>query len=257
MILLLLSLVFAAPTQENHEDIIQKAKTLMLQRDRDKALQVLQFSMQKENKNTQAGKRLVQTMNQMGEMVFTEKGQQTLEIAESLVNSDPQQAIDSYKEALKIEESNIYIELQLARAYMYLDDCKNAAASADAVLQLHPWYEPAVFLFAQAKVCDSSSFVLKDSQISFIENDITKHYVMIAQNHSQKEHAKVLRETDVAIKKFPNFSEFYWFRAQALQASQLNSSKETQKYNELCNTKPSPLPALKYLLYSCKNKDKK
>jgi tetratricopeptide (TPR) repeat protein len=254
--LISLFLVFGSPTQENHEDIIKKAQTLILQRDRDKALQVLQFAIERETKNVAATKKLISTMTQMGEMVFTERGQQMLETAESLVTSDPPQALDLYKETLKMEQGNLRIEAQIAKAYFLQDDCDNAANFAEGILQTHPWHETGIFLLAQARVCKNNSLILKESQISYIQDDWVKSYVSIAQTFLAQEYLKLLRETEVAIKKFPDFSELYWFRAQALIAQKQSAAKEINKYKELCNAKPSALPLQKSLLYSCKHKDK-
>jgi tetratricopeptide (TPR) repeat protein len=254
--LICLFLVFGSPTQENHEDIIKKAQTLILQRDRDKALQVLQFAVERETKNAAVTKKLRAAMTQMGEMVFTERGQQMLETAESMVANDPAQALDLYKETLKMEQGNLKVEVQIAKAYFLLDDCDNAASFAEGVLQTHPWHEAGIFLLAQARVCKNKTFTIKDTQVSSIQDDWVRAYVSAAITYLDQDYLKLLRETEVAIKKFPDFSELYWFRAQALIAQKKDAAIEINSYKELCNAKPSVLPQQKSLLYSCKHKDK-
>lgn len=256
IVLLSLLFVFGAPIQENHEDIIKKAQTLILQRDRDKALQVLQFSIEKENSNAAAIKKLIAAMTQMGEMIFTERGQQMLESAESLVASDPAQALDLYKEALKMEQGNLKIEAQIVKAHFYLEDCDSAANQAEGILQTHPWHEEGIFLLAQARVCKNGSLSFKESQINSIQDEKVKLYVNAAQNISRKDYLRVVRETDMGIKKFPEYTELYRLRATALLALKQDAGKELAKYKELCNAKPSALPRPQSLLYSCKNKDK-
>ncbi|MCB0347395.1 MAG: hypothetical protein KDD37_01095 [Bdellovibrionales bacterium] len=255
MILLIFLFAFSATVQENHEDIIKKAQTLALQRDREKALQILRFSVEKENQNKAAAKKLVSSMNKIGEMLFTEKGQQLLETAESLVANDTKQAIDVYKEALKIEEGNVLIEARIARAHMLLDECDSAASQLESLLSNHPWHEAGLFLQAQASVCKKSIFIPNSMQIAAVGGGLESFYIIAASLYVNKEYAKLVKEMDIAIKKFPEFSEFYWFRSEASAGLSQDNSKDIEKYNELCNSKSSSLPPIKNLVYSCKNKE--
>lgn len=251
--ILLFTLVFSANIKESYEDIIKKAQTLILQRDRDKALQLLQFSVEKESGT--AAKHLQKTMDQMGEMIFTEKGQQLLEMAESMVDKNPQQAIEVYTDALKVESGNIYIESRIARAYFLRDDCDTAITFAEGVLQTHPWYEAALFMLAQGKVCKSLSLQLEPTQVASIKNEEVKQYVTLAIAYGQKDNIRLLKESELAIKKFPDFPDFYWFKEKASIALKMDASAAKEKYNELCNKSASALPSRPYLLYSCKHKE--
>src|SRR5690606_34893443 len=139
---------------------------------------------------------------------------------------DPGQALDLYKEAVKIEQGNLRIEAQIAKAYFLLNDCDGADNQADGILQTHPWHQEGMFLLAQAKVCKSSPLNLKESQLTVIQDDFIKSYIMAAQYYLQKDHLTLLRETEISIKKFPEFGELYWFRSRALLALKQDAAKE-------------------------------
>ncbi len=255
MIFILMLLAFSGTIQENHEDIIKKAQTLALQRDREKSLQVLHFSIEKENKNKVALKKLIATMDQMGEMLFTEKGQQLFETAESLASADPKQAIEIYREALKIEVGNVLIESRIARLQILIGECDAASSQLESSLIAHPWYEPNIFLLAQSKVCKNVSLQLTASQLAAAEDPIIKTYVTLATHYTSKDYAKLMKESEAAIKKHPDFSEIYWFRYESQKALGQEAATDQEKYKEICNSPSSTLPQVKNLVYSCKNKD--
>ncbi|MES2857468.1 MAG: hypothetical protein V4692_16475, partial [Bdellovibrionota bacterium] len=133
--------VAAKPAKEveTFTDIITKAQNLTLQRDRLQASQILLRAIQREPKNSVAYREMMKALEELTAVFYTERAQGAFAAAESIVAIKPKEALDSYAEALRLEETNVAVLKGIARANLVLDECDKAETSLKTAESLIPF----------------------------------------------------------------------------------------------------------------------
>ena len=150
---------FAAPatlakaTLETHQDLILKAQNLTLQRDRLQASQILIRGLQREKPASLAYKELLKSLNELSTVFYSEKAQDLYSLAEAAVEARPKEAIDHFQEALRIEDGNVSILSELARAQLSIGDCEKADSTTKSALAINPYSSELKLLSLQNYVC--------------------------------------------------------------------------------------------------------
>lgn len=116
---------------ETYKDIIQKAQSLILQKDRAQAILILESSLQKET--TKKSKEFIvdelkSSLFNMSRLFLSDKAHGLFELALSLLPNEPVQAQQRLEEALKIENDNLQIINQMMRTHLMKKECDNARA---------------------------------------------------------------------------------------------------------------------------------
>lgn len=114
---------------ETYKDIIQKAQSLILQKDRAQAVLILESSLQKETAKKSKDNivdELKGSLFNMSRMFISDKAHGLFELGLSLLPNEPAQAQQRLDEALKIENDNLQIINQIMRIYLMKKECDNA-----------------------------------------------------------------------------------------------------------------------------------
>lgn len=235
------TVAFAAPvaTSETYKDIIEKAQNLSIQKDRLQAMGILVGALKKEKK-AQALKELSTNLETVAKIFYSDKAQQTYELALSLATSDLTMSVNKMNEAIRLEPDNISIELALIRSQLAQNDCDGASNRINKYKEMLPYIEDLRLHQMQALLCagkledyvnarglsdykkSSDSFRWQILEIEyFFRTNLTNKAREAAQN---------------SIKLDEKFPESYYWLWKAENDLKVKSDKSAQKYLSLCKT---------------------
>lgn len=140
-------------TTETYQDIIDKAFTLSLQRDRAHAIQVLTQSIKKESSKGAPPAELLMALEEVASSFYGEKSQQYFEQALSFRRNEPARALGRLSEALKLEPDNLQILAEQARLQIMVGDCGSAISIGEKLFSELPPIELSRLILAQSSVC--------------------------------------------------------------------------------------------------------
>ena len=110
---------------DSYKESMEKAENLILQRDRDQAIQVLLNALQKE-KNKATVLELKKKIEELGSVFLSDKAQQYFETALSGKRKNISQSLSKMNEASRVEADNIQIVSELVRLHILKGDCNKA-----------------------------------------------------------------------------------------------------------------------------------
>lgn len=239
--------------RETERDLIKKARQMLLQKERVAALSMLSAAAQKERKlgHQQASKNLIEAIDEISRAFILDKSQQAYEMALSLADAEPEEALSRLLEAQKLEPKNFVIELQIIRTQLALRSCSEASNGGRALAALNPFSEEVHLALGQAAACSKDYSELQklaktnpgSSQdlAVFWELLSAEEKVASGEGEAVKTKLRALAQTH---EKFP--SVFYWlWRTENPQSPE--AEQAAQKYLVLC-TSPSAALRRKYLL---------
>ncbi|WP_415063471.1 tetratricopeptide repeat protein [Bdellovibrio sp.] len=222
---------------ETYKDIIEKAHNLILQRDRQQALNILSGAIQREIR-PQAIAELKKTASEVANVFFSDKTQQLFESGVSLRKSDLNQALDKVNEAARIEPDNFSIVNELAHLMIAKGDCKGAQELVQKQLNLVSFDEDLKLSMAQALVCQAkwseyqkiadAVAIKKSPQQKFWWALETEKYLSLKNFAKAQESLANMKKSD---EKYPEF--FYWFW-RFDQAQKRANPEVAQKYVMTC-----------------------
>lgn len=163
---------------ESHEDLILKAQNLTLQRDRLQASQILIRAIQRESKGNAAYKDLTRALTELTTVFYTEKAQSVFSVGEAAVAEKPRDAIESFQEALRLEDGNVTILKSLARTQLILDECEKAETSVRSAEAVDPYSPEIKLLSLQLLACNKSyEALLAKAETTDYDFDTAETYV--------------------------------------------------------------------------------
>lgn len=232
------SKVFGVSSQktEGYRDIILKAQTLILQKERAQALNLLNLAIRKESKNPIAIKELTQTVEEVSHTFLSDKAQQVFELALSWRQSDPKTAIQKLAEASSLEPDQASIALEQMRMWMAVGDCAKAYESAKKTLEENPYLSSLSLVFAQATVCNGkfNEYVnIKPNPVEKIEQ-VSWGMVQIEYLFKSGKFAEALSQLDSLEKLEPPFPETQYWKWKVSQELKMVSAIPAQKYLSNC-----------------------
>ncbi|MBX3019293.1 MAG: hypothetical protein KF767_15505 [Bdellovibrionaceae bacterium] len=250
MLLLSLSCFARAANTETYRDIIEKAQTLSLQKERGHALQLLTSSLTRESKKGPAPKELVTALEEVASLFLSDKAQQLYELALSLRENEPQLALQKLADAAKLEPDNLQIQLEQFRVSSILGNCNEAGAAILRLYESLSTLEVVRLAAAQAQLCRNQ---LDDAQKIRNGFDFRKSPLMPVWTSTdveillrQKKGDKALESLAQAQKVDPDFPETYYWQWRAEQDLKKVSEKPGPKYVALCKSL-SPRSYRRYL----------
>jgi hypothetical protein len=140
-------------TTETYHDLIEKAYNLSLQKDRTQAVGLLVAGIKREGKKGNSAKELLQTLNQVATIFYSDKAQQLYELGISLKFTDPALALTKLQEADRLEPENLSVILELARISIAQNDCDGALGRLKKIKDEVDLLEEAKLVQAQAQIC--------------------------------------------------------------------------------------------------------
>jgi hypothetical protein len=145
--------VSAAGKVETYQDIVEKAYTLSLQKDRTQAVNLLVSAARKETRKGQPPKEILTALEEVSTIFYSDKAQQLHELALSLRATDPNLAAQNLNEASRIEPENQQITTQQIRLQITTGDCDGALKQQKKWSERNPYSEEIKLLGAQALLC--------------------------------------------------------------------------------------------------------
>ncbi len=235
------SVVWAVPAavSETYKDIIEKAQNLSLQKDRLQAMSILVGALKKEKK-PQALKELSSNLETVAKIFYSDKAQQTYELALSLASTDLAMSVNKMNEAVRMEPDNISIELALVRSQLAQNDCDGANNRIAKYKDLLPYLEDLRLHQMQALVCSGkleeyvNAKTLPDYKKS---NESFRWQVLEIEYYFRANLPNKAREAaQNCIKLDEKFPESYFWLWKAENDLKVKSDKSAQKYLSLCKT---------------------
>lgn len=138
---------------ETSKDIIEKAYNLSLQKDRPQAITILVNAIKQENNRSGNTVELKKVLQQISYVFYSDRAQQTYELALSLRKTDPAQALQKMNEALRMETDNLTLFTEMQRMVLLKGDCSTALDNIVKGRVRDPFDEHLLLLQAQAQAC--------------------------------------------------------------------------------------------------------
>lgn len=138
---------------ETYQDIIEKAQNLILQKDRQQAVNILANAIRREGAKSAASAELKKTLEETATLFLSDKAQQIYEVGVTLKRTDLNQAQQKMNEGLRLEPDNLLFLLEQARILVGKGDCSAAEESAAKARAQNPYSEEVNLIFAQASLC--------------------------------------------------------------------------------------------------------
>jgi hypothetical protein len=233
------TMAYSAKT-ETYKDIIEKSYSLSLQKNRAQAVQVLVSAIRRESKKSQAVKELMQALEEVSTVFYSEKAQQQFELALSLRMSEPQTALGKLSDAAALEPENLSIALAQMRLQISLGDCASALQQAQKIHETNPYSDAVALAYSQAAVCTgqfdsylqmrNTSDVKKPTMVSFWTTAEIEYLFKTGNFQKAKELAQQLSRTD---SKYP---EAYYWSWKTDNELKLKADKIARKYVSICKT---------------------
>ena len=236
--LLFLNTSVASKKQESHLDIIEKAQNLMLQKDRQRATQLLVQSIQKENPKSNAGKQLISVLNQISVVFLTDKAQQLYELALTAASTDRSLSLTRINEALRIENNHLLLLSVRARMHISQIECFEAKTITQNMNDLNPFYADLNLIFAQISACENKwgEYDLLRAKVDFKPNQVPLSWLVLdAEKLFQIKDYKKMSETLEQMTKFDkSYPETHFWFWKKLVAQQVLADLPARKYVNLC-----------------------
>lgn len=231
--------IFEARSQvDTYKESIEKAENLILQKDRDQAIQVLLNALQREKNKTTISE-LKKKIEELGSVFLSDKAQQHYETALSLKRKNISQALAKMNEASRIEPDNIQIISELVRLNILKNDCNKAQ---DLILKFYnknKYDENILLSMAQVQQCLSASDQYFSVRSYVDPKKITESYdwqILELQREIFEKDKLKAKERLASLLKWDakNPQNLYWqWSLEKLENRERNSLRE--KYNLSCN----------------------
>lgn len=230
----------SAKSKESYKDIIQKAQNLTLQQNRLQASQVLVRVIRSEFYNKKAEEELKKALSDISTIFYTEKTQKIFEYGKSLMRESPQEAVEKFNEALKVEPENIQILLWNSRLSLFIGKCEDANQLAQKALDINPFFTQLQLVKLQAEACTQNIEPLNKLLVEFkhIESvyPLYYHMVLAQKFFTQKQYPQAGYHIERAKQIDKEFPEIYFWESQILEKQELSAKEAASRYVRSCKT---------------------
>jgi hypothetical protein len=113
-------------SSKNIKALIDSAQEALLESGRPEAVSVLLLAMKSESRGSSGFRELSKSLDKIGAIYITEKGQLIASAGDALMVLKPLEAIEKYTEALKIEVDHMGLLHSLVHASLAVHDCERA-----------------------------------------------------------------------------------------------------------------------------------
>lgn len=138
---------------ETLKDIIEKSFNLSLQKDRPQAINILVSAIKQESARNVDATELKNALEQVSYVFYSERAQQTYELALSVKHTDVIQAQQKITEALRLEPDNRGLFNEMLRMQIIKGDCTAALEGATKERVRDPYDENLNLIQAQSYAC--------------------------------------------------------------------------------------------------------
>ncbi|WP_413289522.1 tetratricopeptide repeat protein [Bdellovibrio sp. HCB337] len=221
---------------ETSKDIIEKAYNLSLQKDRSQAINILVNAIKQENLRNGNTTELKKALQQVSYLFYSDRAQQTFELALSLRRTDAAQALQKMNEALRMEPDNLSLFNEMQRMILIKGDCSGALDNISKERLQDPFDENLILLQGQAQACLGQWEEFKKTHDIFDikKSSQWKYWLSLEIEHAlyEKNLMKAKEVVTTLQKQDPKYPELlYW---QWRVASGAEKSAPAQKYIKEC-----------------------
>lgn len=222
-------------------NVVEGAQNLMASGKRTSAIDLLLKNLDRgKGKNN---KDLIEALNEISHVFYSEKGQKLYELAESLSASASSAGTQRYLEAKKFEEGNVLVLLGLARAQIRDNNCDEAAQTLKLAVRYNPYIPEAPPLRLRAFICGAKlEETIAEPNFDKLGKGLKPFglYVWGRVLLSRKQNIQAKNFLQQAISHDGNFPESYYWLWSANQNSKTDPQRHgtgneyAQKYLTLC-----------------------
>lgn len=229
---------FALAALEPGTGAIEQAQALAKKKNRTEACAVLQKSLAETPPAGKSRAKILEALNQISRLFFTDKGQKEFEAGQATMWDSPDMALNHLKSALAIEDENLLILDNIARIQLMKQDCEAAAATVDRAKKINVYASEPAILGLRARVCQKHFDGFKDVakgiaaadkwEEAYIQYLLAREAV---ENQSWKKAFELLTKVS---EEQPRFPEAYFWMAKAGDELEKDTEAQYQKYVSLC-----------------------
>jgi len=241
---LLFLLTFQVHAADTITTAIEQAQGLALKKNRKEACATLNRTFTNTPAQMRGRSKLIETLQQVSKVFFTDKGQKLFESAQVMMFENPDMALTQLREAQNLEDENILVLANLARAQMMKQDCDSALVSLEMARSLNPHASEPALLELRALLCakryDTFREKLKAASAPGGTGNSEKwdqafgQYLSAQEQLRQKSTSKAFDLLAKVTEDFPQFPEAYYYLARAGQSLERDAVPFLQKYSALC-----------------------
>ncbi len=223
---------------DTYKESIEKAENLILQKDREQAIQVLLSALQREKSKTTISE-LKKKIEELGSVFLSDKAQQHFETALSLKRKNISQALSKMNEASRVEADNIQIISELVRLNILKGDCNKAQDLILKYYNKNKHDENILLSMAQVQQCLSAAdqyfSVRSYADAKKIAESYDWQILELQREIFEKDKLKAKERLAILLKwDSKNPQNLYWqWVLEKLENKERNSLRE--KYNLSCN----------------------
>lgn len=243
MLWLLLALSLNARAGDSISAAIEQAQGLALKKNRKEACAVLNRAFAATPAHVRGRGKLVESLQSVSRMFFTDKGQKLFESAQVMLFENPEMALNQLREAQGLEDENLLVLTGLARVQIIKQDCDAALVSLEMARALNAHATEPALLELRALLCAKRYDLFRDKMKSATApgaasgekwDQAYSQYLAAQEQLRQKATSKAFELLSKVTEDFPQFPEAYYYLARAGQALERDALPTLQKYSALC-----------------------
>lgn len=214
---------------------VEQAQTWAVKKNRAEACSVLRRAIAD---NPKSAAKIVETLNQLSKVFFTDKGQKAFEAGQAVMFDNPDLAMNEFRRSLELEDNNLVVLTAIARIQVAKQDCRAAVETLTTARKLNPLSGEAAVLELRALLCSENNELLRDRMKSLpllakSEEGLVQY--ITAQDLLLQGQAKKANELLVKVsEENPQFPETYYYLARAGAELKKDVEMWQQKYVSLC-----------------------
>lgn len=225
-------------SNHSYKAAIDQAQARVLEKDREGAARILMEALRSEKKDSVGHKELTRVLEQLSEMFFAEKTQQSFELGRAMAATDLNSGIAHFKEALKAEPDNLGIRRALGRALLGLGDCEQVLSVADEALKSFAMARDMALLKIQALAClkrpEEMRAFLKATEANLLPLQVQLELAQSQAYFFEDKLDLALGCAQKAKSMDPDFPESYYWLAQISEKSGKEDQAYARVYVQLC-----------------------
>lgn len=241
---LILLLTWQAYAADPISTAIEQAQGMALKKNRKESCAILNRAFQNTPAQMRGRSKLIETLHQVSKVFFTDKGQKLFEAAQVMLFENPDMALTQLREAQILEDENILVLGNLARAQIIKQDCDSALVTLEMARALNPHAAESALLELRALLC-AKRFELFQTKLKLASapggtgngerwDQAFGQYLSAQEQLRQNATNKAFELLSKVTEDFPQFPEAYYYLARAGQSLERDAVPWLQKYSSLC-----------------------
>lgn len=217
---------------------IQQAQKMALKKNRREACALLNRTWKTTPSQNHSRQKIVDSLQRISQVFFTDKGQRLYEAGQVQVFDNPDMALNQLREAQSLEDENILVLSQMARAQIVKKDCDTALVTLEMARTLNPFANEPSLLELRALYCAKRFEIFRDKlkvmQSSDKWDQAFGNYLSAQDSLRNKASHKAYEILMKVTEEFPAFPEAFYYLARASQELEKDAVPYMQKYSILC-----------------------